>query len=42
MIVGDLRQDSLCFKIDTCAVKRWVFSNICHLIMQEIKQVHAA
>ena len=40
MIVGDLRKNSLCFKVDACVGKSLVFSNICHLIMQEVKQIH--
>ena len=41
MIVGDLRKNSLSFKVDACVGKSLVFNDICHLIMQEVKQVHA-
>ena len=41
MIVGDLCKNSLCFKINACVCKSSVFNDICHLIMQEVKQVHA-
>ena len=40
MIVGDLCKNSLCFKINACVSKSWVFNDICHLIMQEVKQIH--